>query len=179
MYSKISQIIAKANRLAADCGTRDPRGIAAELGIEVMSRRFQRQRGVYTVILNNPFIFLKDDLDPVMERIVLGHELGHDRLHRAEAERSGGFREFNIFDMRDNRMEYEANIFASQLLLPDDEMLEQIEKGLDLQQIAAAMGSDINLVALKIDTLISQGYLLRRQEHRSDFLKYDKIPTKN
>ena len=174
MYSKASQIIACANRLVADCGTRDARRIAAELGIEIMPRPFRRQRGVYKIILNNPFIFLKDDLDPVMAGIVLSHELGHDRLHRAEAERSGGFREFNIFDMRDNRMEYEANIFASQLMLPDDEVLEHIGNGFDIQQIAAVMGSDINLVALKIDTLISQGCLLRRQEHRSDFLKQDK-----
>ena len=59
-------------------------------------------------------------------------------------------------------------------MLPDDEVMEHIGNGFDIQQIAAAMGSDINLVALKIDTLISQGYLLRRQEHRSDFLKYHK-----
>ena len=118
MYLKTSQIIAQANRLVADCGTRDPRRIAAELGIEIMPRPFKRQRGVYKIVLHNPFIFLKDDLDPVMESIVLSHELGHDRLHWDEAERSGGFREFNIFDMRDSRMEYEANIFASQIMLP-------------------------------------------------------------
>ena len=171
MHTDTSQIVEKANRLVTGCGTRDPRRIAAELGIEILRRPFRQQRGAYKIILHNPFIFLKDDLDPVMENIVLSHELGHDRLHRGEAERSGGFREFNIFDMRDNRMEYEANIFASQLMLPDDEVLEHIGNGFDIQQIAAAMGSDINLVALKIDTLISQGYLLRQQEHRSDFLK--------
>lgn len=73
--------------------------------------------------------------------------------------------------MRENRMEYEANIFASQASLPDDTILEYIENGYDIQQIARAMSSDINLVALKVDTLIAQGYQLRKQEHRSDFLK--------
>lgn len=48
-----------------------------------------------------------------MEKIVLLHELGHDTLHRDEATKVGGFKEFNIFDMRDNRMEYEANIFVA------------------------------------------------------------------
>lgn len=171
MYSKTSEIATKANLLVADCGTRDPRRIADGLGIEVLRRPFKQQRGAYKLILGCPFIFLKDDLDPVMEAIVLSHELGHDRLHKDEAERSGGFHEFNIFDMQNNRMEYEANIFASQLMLPDDEVLEYIGSGFDIQQIAAAMDSDINLVALKIDTLISQGYLLRRQEHRNDFLR--------
>lgn len=32
----------------------------------------------------------------------------------------------------------------------------------------------INLVALKADTLISQGYRLHQQEHCNDFLRYDK-----
>ncbi len=75
--------------------------------------------------------------------------------------------------MRENRMEYEANIFASQASLPGDTILEYIENDYDIQQIARAMSSDINLVALKVDTLIAQGYQLRKQEHRSDFLKYN------
>ena len=73
--------------------------------------------------------------------------------------------------MRENRMEYEANIFASQASLPGDTILEYIENDYDIQQIARAMSFDINLVALKVDTLIAQGYQLRKQEHRSDFLK--------
>ena len=69
-------------------------------------------------------------------------------------------------------MEYEANIFASQIAIPDDDFLELAERGCDVQQIARTMRSDVNLVALKADTLISQGYRLRPQEHRNDFLKY-------
>ena len=94
-------------------------------------------------------------------------------LHRNEAVKAGGFKEFNIFDMRENRMEYEANIFASQATLEDETILEYVQYGYDIQQIAKTMHSDINLVALKIDTLIAQGYDLRRQEHRNDFLKYN------
>jgi purine-nucleoside phosphorylase len=44
----------------------------------------------------------------------------------------------------------------------------------DVQQIAAALHSDINLVALKADTLISRGYRLRPQEHKRNFLKYSR-----
>ena len=71
-------------------------------------------------------------------------------------------------------MEYEANIFASQISLADDEFLELCNQGYDVQQIASALSSDINLVALKADTLISQGYRLRPQEHTNDFLKYNR-----
>ena len=133
---------------------------------------FNEQRGAYKVLMRNRFIFVKNDLHPVMENIVLLHELGHDALHREEATKVGGFKEFEIFNMRDNRMEYEANLFAAQISLPDDDFLELAERGYDTQQIARTLHSDI--VALKADTLISQGYQLCKQEHRNDFLKYNR-----
>lgn len=169
-----SEIVRKANHLVKECGTRDPNRIACELGIEVMPCDFKRQKGAYKVILRNRFIFIKQDLHPVMSNIVMLHEIGHDILHQSEAIAAGGFKEFNIFNMQDIRMEYEANIFASQVALDDDEFLELCEKGYDMQQIARALHSDINLVAMKTDTLISQGYRLRQQEHTNDFLKYNR-----
>lgn len=174
MYASTSEIVQKANHIVRLCGTRDPHKIADELGIEIMYYPFNFQKGAYKVILRNRFMFIKEDLPPVMENIVLLHELGHDSLHREEATKAGGFEEFNIFDIRDSRMEYEANIFATQIALPDDDFLELAEQGYDVQQIASAMHSDVNLVALKADTLISQGYRLRPQEHRNDFLKYNR-----
>ena len=174
MYVCTSEIVQKANRIVSQCGTRDPHRIARELGIDVLYYPFARQRGAYKVIMRNRFMFVKNDLHPVMENIVLLHELGHDSLHREEATKVGGFEEFNIFDMRDNRMEFEANVFASQVALPDDDFLELCERGYDTQQIARTLNSDINLVALKADTLISQGYRLRPQEHQNDFLKYNR-----
>lgn len=73
--------------------------------------------------------------------------------------------------MRDHRMEYEANMFAAQIALPDEDILELIYNGYDVGQIARAMESDINLVALKVAELNSRGYSFREQEHRNDFLK--------
>ena len=174
MAYRTSEIVKKANKLVNDCGTRDPFKIAKELNIEVLPCEFKLQRGAYKVVLRNRFIFLKNDLHHVMEKIVLWHELGHDTLHRDEAIRTGGFEEFNIFNMQASRMEYEANIFAAQISLPDTDILEYIENGYDIQQIARSMHSDINLVALKVDTLISGGYRLRQQDHCRDFLKYNK-----
>ena len=55
-----------------------------------------------------------------MEKIVPLHKLGYDSLHRREATKIADFKEFNSFDMRDCRIEYEANVSASQIwyLLP-------------------------------------------------------------
>ena len=165
------EIVQTANRLVDTFGTRDPHRIAQALGIEVISVDFKRQRGAYKVLMRNRFIFIKNDLDPVMERVVMLHEIGHDVLHRKEAVKAGGFKEFNIFNMRENRMEYEANMFASQVSLDDEEILEYIHYGYDIQRIASAMHTDANLVALKTDALIAQGYCLHHQEYENRFLK--------
>ena len=165
------KIIKKADSIVRMCETRNPRKIAHELGITIFECPFTVQKGAYKVVLKNRYIFLKDDLNSVMADIVLWHEIGHDQFHRAEAVSNGAFKEFNIFDMQENRMEYEANIFASQGSLADEDVLDCIERGYDIYQIARALHSDINLVVLKVDTLIQKGYRLRRMEHRNDFLK--------
>lgn len=136
------EIVQTANRLVDTLGTRDPHKIANDLGIEVVPVEFRRQRGAYKVTMRNRFIFISQNLHPVMENIVMLHEIGHDTFHRNEAVKAGVFKEFSIFDMRESRMEYEANIFTAQVSLADDEILEYISQGYDVQQIARAMYSD-------------------------------------
>lgn len=167
---KTTDIVRTANRLVRRYGTRSPDRLADEMGITILRRPFVKQKGAYKVIERNRFIFIKEDLHPVMHDIVLLHEIGHDTLHRGEAVSAGGFQEFNIFDMGNRRMEFEANLFAAQISLPDDEILEYIYQGHDVGQIARSMGSDINLVALKAAELNRQGYSFREQEFRADFL---------
>ena len=166
--NSVQQIIRRADRTVRRAGSRDPDRIASELGITVMNAPFVKQKGVYKVIERNRYIFIKEDLSPVMRGIVILHEIGHDSLHRKEASQ---FQEFNIFDMSSSRMEYEANLFAAHIALPDEEILEYIGRDYDAAQIAMAMNSDINLVALKVSELIGRGYSFRKLEHKNDFLK--------
>ncbi|MGI6736314.1 MAG: ImmA/IrrE family metallo-endopeptidase [Anaerovoracaceae bacterium] len=166
-----TQIVQTASRIVDRCGSRDPRKIADELGIVILECPFHRQRGAYKIIQRNRFIFVKQDLHPVMKDIVLLHEIGHDTLHRREATAAGGFQEFEIFNMASSRMEYEANVFAAQAALDDEAFLTCCAEGFDAQQIACALHSDVNLVALKADTLIARGYRLRPQAHDNTFLR--------
>ena len=159
------------NKLVKRCGTRDPFRIAEELGIEVMlCDNFGPLKGMYRVIKRNRFIFINRDLSPQMQRIVCAHELGHDQLHRSLA-KENALREFMLYDMS-TKPEYEANIVAAEILLDTDELLEYVYKyGYTSEQIAQAMHTDINLVALKIAHLAQTGHDLRRVEYRSEFLK--------
>lgn len=171
MGYSVEKIADTADALIARFRTRNPEELASCLHITVMERNFRKQKGAYVVEMGNPFIFVRKDLDPVLRRIVIMHEIGHDRLHRAEAGSQCYFREFELFNMEASRMEYEANLMAAQLLLPDEEILEFIHAGYDTQQVALAMHSDTNLVALKNDILIARGHIFRRQEHDSRFLR--------
>ena len=166
----LEYIANKGAQLVKRCDTRDPFKIAKELGIKVMFvDEFEKLKGVYRVIKRNRWIFINSNLPERMQRIVCAHELGHDQLHR-ELAKGDGLMEFVLYDM-DSRPEFEANVLASQILLPDDEVLEHIYNGYDAEQIARMMGSDINLVALKDATLNQQGYNFRSIDHNTTFLK--------
>ena len=169
-YYTTAEIVKIVNRLIDRCGTRNPYRVAKELGINIIYRNFDKQRGAYKVILKNRFIFLNKDLSPQMKRIVCAHEIGHDRLHRALAKKHG-LQEFVLYDMA-TKPEYEANIVAAEILLDSDEILEYIyDYGYTSEQIARAMHTDSNLVALKSAHLAETGHKLRRMEYRSSFLK--------
>lgn len=159
------------SKLVQRFGTRDPFAIAAGLGVEVLfCDGFGSLKGMYRVIQRNRFIFLNRDLDTRMQRIVCAHELGHDQLHRDLA-KGGALQEFMLYDMT-TRPEYEANIVAAEILLDTDTILDYIyQYQYTSEQIARAMDTDINLVALKIAHLAESGYDLRQVEHKSDFLK--------
>ncbi len=152
-------------------GTRDPFKIAKELGINVIfCDNFGSLKGMYRVIKRNRFIFINKALSSRMKAIVCAHELGHDLLHRQLA-RANGLHEFMLYDM-DTRAEYEANIIAAEILIDTDDLLEYIYNyHYSAEQIARALHTDINLVALKIAHLTQIGYDLRSIDHKSDFLK--------
>lgn len=167
----VELITQKGAKLVRKFDTRDPFKIAKDLGIKVMFvDDFKDLKGVYRVIKRNRWIFINSNLSEWMQKVVCAHELGHDQLHRHLAT-GDGMMEFVLYDMA-SRPEYEANVFASEILLPDDEILEHIYNGYDSQQIACMMHSDINLVALKAATLdFKRGYGFRNIEYDSRFLK--------
>jgi Zn-dependent peptidase ImmA (M78 family) len=61
--------------------------------------------------------------------MVAAHELGHDRLHHHLA-RVSPLKDFMLYDMT-SRTEYLANLFASELLISDDEVEECVSENMD------------------------------------------------
>ena len=170
MNEYLGDITKRSERLIKQHGTRDPFVIAKNLGIMILyADGLKHLKGMYRVIKRNRFIILNSGNTDAMNAIVCAHELGHDQLHR-EFAKTSPLQEFMLYDMA-SRREYEANIFAADLLLDDRDVLEMIEKGYDALQIARETETDINLVALKVDCLIRNGHTLKKQEHNNKFLK--------
>ena len=142
---KVKDPAKKADEIVDTYNSRDPERIAKLCGILIKEVDWDKQSGAYTEILRQPVIFISKNLRRSMRSVVIAHELGHHFLHRKEAAEVGGFKEFEVFNMTKSNLEYEANIFAAQLLLPDDTVKEMVYNGYDSQKIAQATGSEINL----------------------------------
>ena len=166
--NNVDYIINRANILVERFGTRNPERLAKYLGLVIMERPFKKQKGAYKYMKRTGYIFLKENLPEPMRSIVLLHEIGHHLLHRKQAE---VFQEFNLFDMAREPMEYEANLFASQVMLPDEDVVKFIFQGYTAGEIAESMNSDINLVAMKVADLSRRGYAFRVPDHKRNFLK--------
>lgn len=158
-----------AEKLARRFGTQDPFEIAEGLGVTVLFRSdFKKLKGLYRVIARNRFIFISGTLPPPLQAIVCAHELGHDSLHRALAGGSA-FREYTLFVQ--SPVEHEANLFAASLLLPDGAVLEAARETDDIAQAAEYLGTDINLLLIKLRDLNARGYRFNTAfDVPSDFL---------
>lgn len=128
-------------------GTRDPFTLARKMHIELLVRELGTLKGFYKDVYGTPFIFLSRHLSRGEATLVCAHELGHHLLHRQFA--AFGFEEVSVFSPA-SRREYEANLFAAELLLDTKEVFDAARAGGTAAQIAAELGADVRLVELKL-----------------------------
>lgn len=145
--------------------------IAEDRNIKVIP--FQKQTkllGMYTTIKNNRFIMYNEYVPEYMQKMTIGHEIGHDTFHRTMA-RASPFKEYELFNIV-NEAEYEANIFAAHLLLDENMILELAYKGYTDVQMASILGVNVNMLIFKIHEMNKQGAGLKlRESPRSDFFR--------
>ena len=100
-------IYRQANSLIRRYSTNDPLIIAESMGINVRDvPELTDLLGMYTYKWKKRAIFMNPHINETLYRMVLGHEIGHDQLHRRLAA-GDGFREFVLFEMND-MIEYEV-----------------------------------------------------------------------
>ncbi|MEA3423740.1 MAG: ImmA/IrrE family metallo-endopeptidase, partial [Bacillota bacterium] len=139
--------------------TRDPFAIAKAMNIEVLYFDLGKLKGFYKKDGHNRFIVINENLDDSLKRIVCAHELGHDQLHRHFTDNSC-IKEFMLYDMK-SKPEYEANLFAAELLLDDDDVIDLFHQGYSFFQTASTLNTDVNILAIKLLAMNSHGYDLK------------------
>lgn len=127
--------------------TRNPFEIADHLGILYQIGNIGCS-GCYMFLKNHRYIFLNQNLSEYETRLVMAHELGHAIMHRKE----------NCYFIRNktlllnSKIEIEANIFASELLITDDIIREN--RDLTTQQLSRLLGYEQALIELRLKSYI-------------------------
>lgn len=96
--------------------TNDPYELAACKNVNVIPFNLHEEiKGFYKYDRRNKYIFINNNLDDASQRFVCAHELGHSQLHPRV---NTPFLRANTLYSTD-KIEQEANRFATQLLLCD------------------------------------------------------------
>lgn len=145
-----------ADRLVKKAGSRNPFVIADENSIIIKYiNDFKTLKGMYTVIKRNKFIFINANLPEEIQKVVCAHEIGHDTIHSFMAE-MGAVSETTLFDTK-NSFEFEANVFAAELLIDDNLALAMARDGMSISDIASSLCLDKNIVEIKFLSLQRRG----------------------
>lgn len=104
--------------LIAKYNTKDPFKLSKKLNIEIRYCNLGDTKGFFKKILKRKYIFINSELTDFEQKLVCAHELGHALLHSSK--------EFEFMIdrtrlIRRNKVENEANEFASWLIFGDDE----------------------------------------------------------
>ena len=107
--------------------TRNPYTLASELGIIVhYGEKMDKVRGFYLYDSGIKLICLGNNLPNCTERFVLSHEIGHAILHKQS---SAPFLQSTFLSV--DKMEREANKFAVELIITDEDLQEHWEYTID------------------------------------------------
>ena len=152
-------IYSKATEMVKQTGTRNPMKIASEIGVMLRySEELDKLLGLYTYRWKHRIILLNDKM---------------------EEAKGDGLKEFVLFNMKDTT-EYEANAFATHLIIDDDDIYSMSKDKYDVVQIAKMLNVNINLVLIKLQELNKLGYDFRVPcEADSFFFRKPKTLTSN
>lgn len=150
------RILTCVDALKKKYGTSDPFELIDALGIHFGYTAALRLKGYYVVQNRERFIRINANLSEQEKRMVAAHELGHDRQHRALA-RIHPLRDVSLYNMN-SRYEHQANLFAAELLISDQDVLGCIAEDIDYLSMCRLFSVDPALMAFKMFSMLQRGY---------------------
>lgn len=124
--------------------TKSPYELAEYLGIELIIHPLGKPLGMYNYINKNKVILINSSMNEEERRYVLAHEIGHAVLHPKSSCFFSSVKNINV-----SKREYEANLFAAELLLELNEDNESYINGYSINQLASCYKVPTELVELK------------------------------
>ena len=122
-----TRIIDTADAVVRRYKTRNPEDIISQRAIKLKDIRFCHDLlGYYTVLLNCEYIGINPNCTAAQRISALAHELGHALFDRKHASSGQAFQDTYFYSLDNSKTERRANIFASELLLSDDDILKPI-----------------------------------------------------
>lgn len=165
-------IIETVDKLVRKYHTRDPYELCQLLGIKIHYYDLQKKlKGFFYYQSRQKNIVIDHNVNEVLERILIAHELGHAILHTKIAMMKG-FQEMEVLD-GGSQEEDEANFFAAELLLEDDTVLECLSE-YSFFETAKILYVPAALLDYKFSLLYEKGELVNPMYIRkANFLKED------
>ena len=124
--------------------TNDPFAIAEKRGILIITENLGNILGYFHTNRRIQMIHLNQSLDGPMKRFVCAHELGHAVLHPKV--NTPFLRRSTLLSV--DKIEREANEFAVELLVPDEDVFSTFRSA-TMQEVAARYGVPYELMRLK------------------------------
>lgn len=152
-------------------GTSNPFKLLSNIGAKViLSSNYKKLKGFCYVSNRIPYVVINDNLPEEEQRIVAAHELGHLRLHRDRLQMA--FMTTELLQYTKDTTELEANMFAADLLITDEEVtaLAAVDR-LNFYQIATALRVMPQLLSFKFKSMETRDYAFESPESwQSNFL---------
>ncbi len=158
---KITFIAAAVSELVSRHGTADPLMLCEQLEVIVdyspMGSAEGGCKGFFAIFFDMPCITINNRLPQNVSDIVLAHELGHAVLHRDYA-LGNTLADFTLFKTA-NTTEREANLFAAELLIADDDIMALVQQGENQIAIAQILELPQEMIAYKFELLLAKGVI--------------------
>lgn len=157
----------------------DPIQLCKAMGIillfQPMGKHEGAIKGFYMKCKRIPTITVNCDLTETIQKIIIAHELGHAAIHAGSGVHT--FHDIALFDQA-TEMEREANLFAAECILEDEDVLDALNQDTAFFGAAAVLRVPMEMLDFKFRLMKWKGYkLIEPPIHaRGDFMRNMETP---
>ena len=156
-------IFSEVEKLQRKYKTRDPFELMNAFGVVVsMTDSFRRDglKGFCTILNQTKYVVINNKLDIEEQRVVAGHECGHIVIH-PHILKLGAFKDHDVYQAT-GKAEREANFFAADLLVSDEEVMDLMcSHDANFFSVAQGLSVPAPFFAFKLYSMVERGFSMQ------------------